>query len=155
MSAFTPLSQDTLQHEINLFLDPVSRASWNTLLDPTERVYKKFPKDYALKVSLKASSKNFNMHMRNVSDAVLNLRSIYDNPLEALFAENAFLKNIMKLFAFVSTPVGLNLIEYKRGLKEDLLNYLNTWIDMTYGVEYWWDELCDSKKYSPYTQRPK
>lgn len=49
MSVFTALPQDMLQWEINRFLDPLSRLHWNEVLKKDERVYKKFPKDYAIK----------------------------------------------------------------------------------------------------------
>jgi hypothetical protein len=59
MSVFTALPQDMLQWEINRFLDPLSRLHWNEVLKNDERVYSKFPKDYAIKHQIKLSHQTY------------------------------------------------------------------------------------------------
>jgi len=148
MSVFTVLPQDTLQHEINLFLDPVSRASWNTILSPNERVYKKFPEDYALKVSLRVSMTKFKSILGKSKNALDKIE-----PGLNIFVEDkikrVFVSLIIELFAFVSSPDNIHLIKYKKGFKEYLVSFCDDWINHQDGQYYYWDEvLCpwDKKK---------
>lgn len=60
---FIPL--DVLQYVINTFLTPEERGNFNAVLEPTERVFKKFPTNFAekhaLKIAYKAQMRHANL----------------------------------------------------------------------------------------------
>jgi hypothetical protein len=65
---FTGLPQDVLQYEINPYLDPLSRIEWNKVLKPDERVYTKFPKDYAICHQLQVSLIIYQKILYNINE---------------------------------------------------------------------------------------
>lgn len=145
-SPFTAVPQDVLQWEINRFLDPVSRVAWNTLLTPDERVYKKLSQDYALKVHLLAMHMKFKS-LRDKAYAALDVVGGGGfHPLEEFLVKTTFLFSTVQLFAFLSSPLGIPLIMYKRGFKETLITTLDSWINYPDGDYYWDDVLRDSEK---------
>jgi len=145
-SPFTAVPQDVLQFEINRFLDPVSRVAWNTLLTPEERVYKKLPQDYALKVNLLAQHMKFKSLRDKAADALDVLSGGGFHPLEAFLVKTRFLFNNAQLFAFLSSPLGTPLIMYRKGFKEALITTLDSWINYPDGDYYWDEVLLDSEK---------
>ena len=119
-SVFTALPQDMLQWEINRFLDPISRASWNTVLVNDERVFKKFPRDYAIKHHIKTVKK---AHYSTVVSLNYFLRKVEDSSYYTLKAVNS----LTEFFELISNPLNAVVFMYQRGLKEEIMNTLNVW----------------------------
>ena len=60
--------EDILQYEINPYLDPLSRIEWNKVLKHDERVYTKFPKDYAIWHQLQVSLIIYQKILYNINE---------------------------------------------------------------------------------------
>jgi len=59
MSVFTALPQDMLQYEAARFLTHADALEFNEVLKNNERVYKKFPNDYAIKHQIHISHDSY------------------------------------------------------------------------------------------------
>jgi hypothetical protein len=122
MSVFTALPQDMLQWEINRFLDPLSRLQWNEVLKKDERVYKKFPRDYAIKHQFKISYASY----RSVAPAFLFVALAH--PSAAPNALKAF-RLLKKLFAWFKDPKNHIVFMYTAGRKENFLENIAQWTE--------------------------
>jgi len=69
---FRYIPHDVLQWELSLFLNTHERATFNAVLDPTERVHKKFPKNFARKFAFKIAMKTQRAHVRRINYMVEN-----------------------------------------------------------------------------------
>lgn len=124
MSVFTALPQDMLQWEINRFLDPLSRLQWNEVLKKDERVYKKFPKDYAIKHQFKISYASYH----SIAPALLHSLGRLENGFAAPNALKAF-RLLKKLFAWFKDPKNHIVIMYTTGRKEGFLENITQWTE--------------------------
>jgi hypothetical protein len=125
MSVFTALPQDMLQWEISRFLDPVSRADFNAVLKPDERVYKKLPKDYAIKHQIKLSHDSYHSLAR---DLQFSLGRLADGGWEDIHLPKA-LKLLKRFFAFFKDPKNQVVLMYIKGLKRSFANIFVTWTE--------------------------
>jgi hypothetical protein len=126
MSVFTALPQDMLQWEINRFLDPLSSLNWNEVLKKDERVYKKFPKDYAIKHQIKISHKNY-------EDLAWRLQISLDRVevagrLNEMHAPKA-VKLLRKYFAFFKDPKNQVVLMYIKGRKRSFADLFASWTE--------------------------
>jgi len=117
MSIFTHLPQDMLQHEINRYLDPNSRCDFNAVLKSSERVYKKFPTDYALKHAILTAHKTCSTI---VSELYYNLENIGSGIVDSrgLSFEKKSVKCLRRLFAFFKNPHNSVIFMYISDLKD-------------------------------------
>jgi hypothetical protein len=125
MSVFTALPQDMLQWEISRFLNPLSRAEFNCVLQPDERVYKKLPADYALAHQIRTVhgayqklAMKVNVRMEMAGDDARGRKS-------AAFA----VIYLRSFFAFFEDPMNALAVMYQNNLKASLLRSLATWGD--------------------------
>ena len=68
---FDSLPGDILQHEINKYLLPLERITLNEVFlkrFPKERVYKKFPTDYALRHHIILVRRQFNLNVKRINE---------------------------------------------------------------------------------------
>ena len=114
--SFTLMPQDMLQHEINRFLDPLSRAEFNGVLKPDERVYKKFPVNYSLKHAILTAHKAYHAI---VSELNYNLDYVGDGIVDehGMSFEKKSVKGLRRLFAFFKNPHNSLIFMHKPDLK--------------------------------------
>jgi hypothetical protein len=123
---FTALPQDMLQHMINHYLNPESRAEFNAVLKPDMRVYKKLEPDYALKHAIKVT---FNSYTRIglLTDYFIN--GIHGTDYRRYSMAQCAEKTLMHHFDLWFNPLNTVAIMYQRGLKEKLLKSIAAWME--------------------------
>ena len=123
MSVFTALPQDMLQWEISRFLNPMSRAEFNCVLQPDERIYKKLPADYALAHHVRMVHAAYNEIAKMVK---CTMWLIEQGGARRRRNVQRFTHYIRRLLTFFNKPMNHLAIMYQKDLKEMLLR---TWAD--------------------------
>jgi len=123
---FIALPQDMLQYEINRYLNPESRAEFNAVLKPDMRVYKKLPTDYALKHAIKTT---FNAYTSIGLLADSYIEEIGGSEYRSQRAATGGEKTLIRMFNLWFQPLNALAIMYQRGLKEQLLRSLESWME--------------------------
>jgi hypothetical protein len=116
-SPFTRLPQDMLQYEISLFLDPLSRAEFNSVLKADERVFKKLPKDYAISHEIEVKRHHYEGIARRLG-ALLN--RLDWGASQYCLAE----KEAKKLFAWLQSPSTAIIFAHKERLKAQMIDMI-------------------------------
>jgi hypothetical protein len=127
---FTRLPQDMLQHEINRFLDPVSRANFNAVLKPDERVYKKMPKDFAIAFDIEVKRAHYEGIASRLRFRLSRLdwggSHFFDwetsNPARAE-------KEVKKMFAFFQDPSTAIIFAHKQWLRGEMARMVGEWTE--------------------------
>ena len=117
MSVFTALPQDMLQHEINRFLDPLSRLHWNEVLKKDERVYKKLPVDFALKHELRVLKQQHN--------SIVQRYQIYQRVDDFPRLRRA----ASAMVRFCISPRSDIVFMHQTGVREIMISFLTPWVD--------------------------
>jgi len=130
MSIFTTVPQDVLQHEINRFLDPVSRASFNTVLKPDERVHKKMPTDFAIAFDIEVKRSHYEGIAKRLRFRLSRLEwggSHFFNweGSNPALAE----KELRKMFAFFQAPATAIVFAHKEGLGPQMARMIGEWTE--------------------------
>ena len=115
-----------LQHEINHFLDPLSRLHWNEVLKKDERVFKKFPKDYAIRHQIKLSYENYQEIAWKLQISLNRVEVA--GYLNEMHAPNS-VKLLKKYFAFFKDPKNHVVLIYTQGLKGSFLQSISQWTE--------------------------
>jgi hypothetical protein len=127
MTIFSKLPQDMLQHEIARFLDHRDVFAFNEVLDRNERVYKKFPKDYALRHHILRAQA---LHTTLSKEAQILINNAHNHnwtvinkmPLAPLA------KALKKLFDFLADPINKPIFMYQKGLWDSQMDTINYWL---------------------------
>jgi hypothetical protein len=137
MAVFTKLPQDMLMHEINRFLDPVSRAHFNAVLKPDERVYKKMPTDFMLKHEILALRQTYTLHVEKINAWLDILEEV---PGMEYNRARSLAKRVVKFIYWLKEPRAAVLVNYKKHMKERFLKVLGIWkdTDEAAGFGVWW-----------------
>jgi hypothetical protein len=122
-SVFTKLPQDMLQHEINHFLDPLSRVMWNQVLNPDERVYKKFPADYAIKHAIRVTHTSYEA-MTNKLNAYIDMLDDTPAGKKAVKKSVALHKRFLRFFA---NPQNQYALMYSSKNKAQMIAMIEYW----------------------------
>lgn len=130
MSAFTKLPQDVLQHVLSRFLDPVSRANFNAILKPDERVYKKMPTDFAIAFDIEIKRSQYESmatRLRRLTNRLAWGGSPFfdwesSNPARAE-------KTLRAMFAFFQAPTTAIVFAHKVGLREQMARMVGEWTE--------------------------
>jgi hypothetical protein len=130
MTVFAILPQDVIQHEINRFLDPVSRANFNAVLAPDERVYKKMPTDFAIAFDIEVKRTKY----ESMAKRLRHLTSRLDwGPSTFFDWENSHPalaeKTLKKMFAFFQEPSTAIIFAYREGLREQMARMVGEWTE--------------------------
>lgn len=129
MSPFTKLPQDMLQYEINRFLDPVSRAAFNTVLKPDERVYKKLPTDYAMKNEMLSLRQTYNVLVRDINIWLDILEDTVDEDFKRLGSRaSKVAKKVVHYIYWMKDSRTEILLKYQEGMKDRFLRALSMWL---------------------------
>ena len=134
--AFSKLPQDMLQHEINRFLDPISRASFNAVLKPEERVYKKFCADYSLKHELKTLRQAYKMKLGKINAWLDGTEHTNSGALRLA-------KIIVSFIHWLKEPRHTILIIYRANLKAKILAMLEMFMGESIedGGDVWYYDM--------------
>jgi hypothetical protein len=130
MTVFTKLPQDMLMHEINRFLDPVSRANFNAVLKPDERVYKKMPTDFAIAFDIEVKRAKYESIAKRLRFRLNRLdwggSHYFDwessNPARAE-------KALRAMFTFFQAPTTAIIFAHKTGLREQMAHMVGDWTE--------------------------
>jgi hypothetical protein len=130
MTVFTALPQDLLQHEINRFLDPVSRANFNAILKPDERVHKKMPTDFAIAFDIEVKRKLYTGIAKRLEKLITRL-DWGPSPFFDWERSNPALaeKEVKKMFAFFQDPSNAIIFAHKEGLREQMARMVGDWTE--------------------------
>lgn len=127
---FTAIPQDVLQHVINRFLDYTSRAEFNAVLKPDERVHKKMPTDFAIAFDIEVKRALYEGIATRLRFRLSRLEwggsHFYDwensNPARAE-------KELRKMFAFFQAPATAIIFAHKKGLREKMADMVGDWTE--------------------------
>jgi hypothetical protein len=134
--AFSKLPQDMLQHEINRFLDPISRVSFNAVLKPEERVYKKFCADYSLKHEIKTLRRTYKIQLQRINEWLDDAEHTYSS-------SKSLSKRIVGLIHWLAVPRHAILIMYRAGIKAKIMNLLEMFMEESVenGGDMWYYDI--------------
>jgi hypothetical protein len=118
-NVFSGLPWD-MKREISTYLQRDDGANFNEVLCRDERVYKKFPKDFALKHALCVLKEEHNSIIRRVG-IFRDLEDRYDR------AQLRSATNCM--FRFCMNPRSEIAFMYQGGVKEQLIRFIAPWLD--------------------------
>jgi len=123
MSVFTALPQDMLQHEIAHFLTHTDVLNFNEVLKNNERVYKKLPKNYAIKHQIRLSYESY----QEIANALsFSLGRLIHRNCEHIYITKA-VKMLKRYFSWFKDPKNHILLMYIKGRKEHFLRHIGTW----------------------------
>jgi hypothetical protein len=126
MSVFTALPQDMLQWEISRFLTPLSRAEFNCVLQPDERIYKKLPADYALSHHIRTV---FAQYQENAKMVIFTMCLTERGGIHRRRDAKRFARKLCRLLKFFNSPMNQLAIMYQKNLKDMLLRTWAEWQD--------------------------
>ena len=126
MSVFTALPQDMLQWEISRFLNPLSRAEFNCVLQPDEYIYKKLPADYALAHHIRTVHAAYNDIAKMVK---YTMWLVEQGGVRRRRNARRFIRYLHRLLTFFNNPMNQIAIMYQDNLKEMVLRTWKDWQD--------------------------
>jgi hypothetical protein len=133
MSVFTALPQDMLQHEIAHFLTHTDVLNFNEVLKNNERVYKKFPKNHAIKHQIRLSYATY----QEIATALnFSLGRVSDGGWDHIHVPKA-VKLLKRYFSWFKDPKNHIVLMYIKGRKEQFLQSIDMWtqLDMEFFEE--------------------
>jgi hypothetical protein len=138
MSVFTALPQDMLQHEIARFLTHADALNFNEVLKKDERVYKKLPKDYAIKHQIRLSYESYQEIAKALS---FSLGRVNDGGWEHIHVPKA-VKLLKRYFSWFKDPKNHIVLMYTKGRQARFLENIGQWtqLDMAF-----YEELNESE----------
>lgn len=123
---FKCIPQDVTQWKIAPFLTPEERADFNSVLEQPERVYKKFPKDFAIKHSLRTYITAQKRHVERISYFMAN-SDIIKGQGEA--ARNTAMRVFEDYVDFISSHKARLIYQYKDKSKKSANHDLMVFLD--------------------------
>jgi len=121
MSPFSKLPQDMLQWEIGRFLTSTDVLNFNTVLKNDERIYKKFPKDYALKHAIITKRTHYETIVTRLNH-LLGCLTLGLRPLRAQ-------KDLKKLFTFFLDPSTAIIFTHQLSVKFQMAHMVEQWME--------------------------
>ena len=130
MSVFTKLPQDVLQHVLSRFLDHVSRANFNAVLKPDERVYKKMPTDFAIAFDIEIKRSQYESMATRLNSRLnrLDWGGSHHFDYESSNPARAE-KELKKMFAFFQAPSTAIIFAHKKKLGPQMARMVGEWTE--------------------------
>ena len=124
---FNFIPHDVTQHVMNPFLTAEDRANLNAVLEPTERVYKRLSKDFAIKHSVKAFASVQKAHAARITEAM----DVCYDLLEQGIGRNSRspLGPLARYIDFIISPQAKLIFQHRAKAKQSALNDLNLFLD--------------------------
>ena len=141
---FNFVPHDVTQWKINSFLDPVDRAAFNAVLEPTERVYRSFPTDFAIKHSLKTFIRAQRNHMVLLRQIIVDSNIILGN--QKLL--NKAMRIIKNYVAFIGSIQAKLIYQYKEGSKPSAIRDLNHLLNEEFPYESYMSQTLRDQIYA-------
>jgi len=126
MNIFNYIPYDVTQWKINPYLTSEDRGNFNAVLEPTERIFKPFPKDFAIKHSLKTFMNAQRARSLTIHEAIRECDLAVDMGKQV---DKNTLRSIKRYVKFISSLQAKLIFEYKSNAKESALNDLNFFLD--------------------------
>jgi len=123
---FNFIPHDVTQHVMNPFLTAEDRANFNAVLEPTERVYKRLPSDFAIKHSVKAFASAQKAHAARITEA---MEVCYDLLEQGIDRDSNPLRPLARYIDFIISPKAKLIFQHKSKAKQSALNDLNLFLD--------------------------
>jgi len=110
---FNFVAHDVLQHVLSPFLNAEDRFNLNAVLEPTERIFKRFPKDFAEKHAVRIAYMAQKCHAERINFWTSRAGTTRDESWKeyAIHGVNA----VGKYADFFSKPVAAALFKYRAG----------------------------------------
>ena len=115
-NVFSGLPWD-MKWEISTYLQRDDGANFNEVLRRDERVYKKFPKDFALKHALSI--------LKQENNSIVKRYQIYQDADDF----QRLRRTAKAMFRFCLTPRSEIVFQYQKGVREILIRFLTPWVD--------------------------
>jgi len=126
MNIFNFIPHDVTQWFINPYLTSEDRGNFNAVLEPTERIYRPFPKDFAIKHSLKTFLAAQRARSLTIHEAIRECDLAVDMGKQV---DKNTLRSIRRYVQFISSLQAKLIFEYKSKAKESALNDLNFFLN--------------------------
>jgi len=119
---------DVLQYVLNEFLTPADRFNFNRVLEPQERVYKRFPKDYSIRHQLIVSKSLWNSIANRVNT---NTDNVFDSIGDSDLKDNMYkaTHSLITLLHFFKEPSNQLTIRFIEGRKRSFLNNIDMYAE--------------------------
>lgn len=125
---FNFIPHDVTQYVINPYLTSEDRGNFNAVLEPTERVSKRFPTDFTIKHSLKAFATVQKSHVARISMAMDECYELIENGIGPNSNPNP-LAPLSRYIHFIISPQAKLMFQHKSKAKQSALNDLNLFLD--------------------------
>ena len=112
---------------INPFLTAEDRANFNAVLEPTERIYKKLPTDFAIKHGLKTFLTVQKTRIPSVTEAMRECQELIIMGITK--ADKTTLRSIRRYVQFISSLQARLIFQYKARAKQSALNDLHLFLN--------------------------
>ena len=123
---FNFIPHDVTQHVMNPFLTAEDRANLNAVLEPTERVYKRLPSDFAIKHAVKAFASVQKAHVARITEA---MDACYDLLEQGIDRDSKPLRPLARYIDFIISPQAKLIFQHRAKAKQSALNDLNLFLD--------------------------
>jgi len=123
---FNFVPHDVTQYVLNPYLTSEDRGNFNAVLEPTERIFKPFPKDFAIKHSLKTFLAAQRARSLTIHEAIRECDLAVDMGKQV---DKNTLRSIKRYVEFISSLQAKLIFEYKSKAKQSALNDLNFFLD--------------------------
>ena len=122
---FNFLPYDVTQWKISPFLEADERAAFNMVLEPTERVWRRLPRDFAIKHSLRTFITAQKRHVARIAYFMENSDIVIREDYSRKMAMRAFKYYV----SFISSLQARLIYEYKDKAKKGAFNDLSIFMD--------------------------
>lgn len=126
-NVFNFIPHDVTQYVLNPYLTAEDRCNFNAVLEPTERVFKPFPKDFAIKHSLKIFITAQRTRVPSITKAISHFNYLVD--LGQTKVDKKMIRNIRHYVDFASSLQAKLIYQYNSKAKASALNDLNFFLD--------------------------
>ena len=126
-NVFNFVPYDITRYVLNPYLTAEDRYNFNAVLEPTERVFKPFPKDFAIKHSLKIFITAQRARVPSIIKAIEHFNELID--IGETKANKKVIRSIRQYVDFASSLQAKLIFQYKANAKASALNDLNFFLD--------------------------
>ena len=122
---FNFVPHDVTQWVLNPFLTAEDRANFNAVLEPTERIYKRLPVDFAIKHSVKTFASAQKAHVARITEAM----DLCEELLQRGADSHTPLRPLARYVDFILSSQAKLIFQHKAKAKQSALNDLNLFLD--------------------------
>ena len=124
---FNFVPHDVTQHVLNHFLEPEDRANFNAVLEPTERIFKRLPADFAIKHSIKTFASAQKAHVARITEAMDLCYELLEQSIGQDFQSP--LRPLTRYLDFITSTQAKLIFQHRAKAKQSALNDLNLFLN--------------------------